>query len=141
MDIKVEELLKQMLNFFQNIDKEIEKTGKKLQQKDLEREDLLHYYENHKMDATKYCRIGKLLKQTQQERRTIKNELEKFREIKKFSTKYNNKMIQGDIIQLLKSLTTISKRQAEPIYTYRTNILYELEGRHEQVPQQENSNR
>lgn len=137
--MEVEDLLKYMLNFFQNIDKEIEQVSEEQRQKDLEREDLLHYYENNKMDAVKYCKVGKLLKSTQEERRSIKNELERLREIKSFTTKYNNKMIQRDIIQLLKGLETINKRQESPSYTCRTNILDELEDKHEQVQQQENS--
>lgn len=139
--MKVEDLLKYMLNFFQNIDKEIEQVSEEQRQKDLEREDLLHYYENNKMDAVKYCKVGKLLKSTQEERRAIKNELERLREIKSFTTKYNNKMIQGDIIQLLKGLETINKRQESPSYTCRTNILDELEDKHEQVQEQENDSR
>ena len=67
--MEVEDLLKYMLSFFQNIDKEIEQVSEDQRQKDLEREDLLHYYENHKMDAVKYCKAGKLLKSTQEERR------------------------------------------------------------------------
>lgn len=139
--MEVEDLLKYMLSFFQNIDKEIEQVSEEQRQKDLEREDLLHYYENHKMDAVRYCKAGKLLKSTQEERRSIKNELERLREIKSFTTKYNNKMIQKDIIQLLKGLETINKRQESPNYTCRTNILDRLEDKHEQVQQQENDNR
>ena len=36
-------------------------------------------------------------------------------------------MIQGDLIQILEGLSTINKRQAEPKYICRTNILEKLE--------------
>ena len=51
--------------------------------------------------------------------------------IQVFTRKYNNKMIQGDLIQTLKGLSTINKRQAEPKYICRTNILKGLEDKHD----------
>ena len=52
--------------------------------------------------------------------------------IQVFTRKYNNKMIQGDLIQTLKGLSTINKRQAEPKYICRTNILEKLEKRNQE---------
>lgn len=51
--------------------------------------------------------------------------------IKKFTDKYNNKLITGDIIQNLKEQEKLTKRQLNPTYKYRTNILERLEGQDE----------
>ena len=98
MDLTVEDLLKQMLNFFQN---------------------------------GGYAKAGKLLKRVRQERRVIKNTIERLETIQKFTMKFNNRMIQGDIIQLMKELNKIEKKQNEPKYECRTNILEELEAKDE----------
>ena len=41
--MEAEELLKYMLNFFQDIDKQIREIENELSQKDLEQQDILHY--------------------------------------------------------------------------------------------------
>lgn len=45
--MEAEELLKYMLNFFQDIDKQIKEIENELSQKDLEQQDILHYIENN----------------------------------------------------------------------------------------------
>ena len=127
MEITIEDLLKLMLNFFQNIDKQIQQISEEQRQKDLEREDILHYFENHNMNAADYCKYGKLLKQVQIERRKIKFDLERTQCIRDTLTqKYNNKLITGDIIKTIKELKEIDKKQSNPKYKCRTNILEEL---------------
>lgn len=126
MEITIEELLKQMLNFFQNVDKELKKTKEDEKIINQKQEDILHYIEGVSLNAGGYAKAGKLLKSVRQERREIKNTIEKMELIQAFTSKYNNKLIQGDIIQLLKGLSTIEKRQNEPKYNCRTNILEEL---------------
>ena len=51
--------------------------------------------------------------------------------IKKFTDKYNNKLITGDIIQNLKEQEQLEKKQETPKYKYRTNILERLEAKDE----------
>ena len=126
-----EELLKYMLNFFQNIDKEVKQAYEELSVIDQKQSDLLHYIENSTLNAGGYAKAGKLLKNIRQERRTIKNDIEKLEHIQTFTNKYNNKLIQGDIIQILKGLNTIQKRHIEPKYVNRTNILEELKAKDE----------
>lgn len=121
-----ETFLKYMLNFFQNIDKQAKEISEELSQKDLERQDILHYIENTELNATGYAKIGKLLKRVSMERREIKKELEKINCLRDaLANKYNNKLIAGDIIKALKGLQTIEKRKGS--YTNRTEILKELE--------------
>ena len=125
MDITIEELLKQMLNFFQNIDKELNNAREELSIADLKQQDLLHYIENNTLNAGGYSKVGKAIKQVRNERRQIKYEIDRLECVQRFASKYNNKLIQGDIIQVLKDLSTIDKKQEAPSYKYR--VLKELE--------------
>lgn len=124
--MEVEELLKFMINFFQSIDKKAQNLLEELSRKDLERQDILHYIENMELNASGYANVGKLLKKVSVERRNIKLELEKVNVLKdRLTTKYNNKMITGDIIKALKGLQTINNRKGT--YVNRTDILKQLE--------------
>lgn len=124
--MEVEELLKFMINFFQSIDKKAQNLLEELSRKDLERQDILHYIENTELNASGYAKVGKLLKKVSVERRNIKLELEKVNVLKdRLTTKYNNKMITGDIIKALKGLQTINNRKGT--YVNRTDILKKLE--------------
>lgn len=110
--MEVENFLKYMLNFFQNIDKQAQRISDDLSQKDLERQDILHYIENTELDEVGYNRVGKLLKRVSQERREVKKDLDKIICLKdKLTNKYNNKLIVGDIIKALKGLETIEKEK------------------------------
>lgn len=140
MEITIEDLLKQMLNFFQNIEKELKKAKNDELVINQKQQDVLHYFENESLNAGGYARAGKLLKDIRKERRLIKNDIEKLELIQSFTNKYNNKLIQGDIIQLLKGLATITNKQANPVYNCRTNILEELITQDEQIQEQESNN-
>jgi hypothetical protein len=130
--MEVEELMKYMLNLFNNIDKQLHEEYEKLSQKDMELSDLDHYIENHKLRAYEYAKVGKLRQTLRGERRSIKNNIEMIETIKKFTDKYNNKLITGDIIQNLKEQGLLKNKQENPSYKYRTNILERLETRDEQ---------
>ena len=60
--------------------------------------------------------------------------------VKKFTDKYNNKLITGDIIQNLKEQGILRKKQENPTYKYRTDILERLEAKDEQIQKQESTN-
>lgn len=129
----VEELMKYMLNLFNNTSNDLHNEYEKLSQKDMELSDLDHYIEIHRLKAYELAKIGKLRKILREERREIKDNIEIIETIKKFTDKYNNKLITGDIIQNLKEQETIKKKQDNPIYKYRTNILDRLEAKDEQI--------
>lgn len=129
----VEELMKYMLNLFNRTNNDLQNEYEKLSQKDMELSDLDHYIENHKLKAYELAKIGKLRKILREERREIKDNIEIIETIKKFTDKYNNKLITGDIMQNLKEQETIKKKQENPIYKYRTNILDRLEAKDEQI--------
>lgn len=131
MEITVEELLKQMLNFFQNIDKRLSQLNNEQSKWDIMQDELLHYIENHNLDAIKSCKITKELKYIRKERRQVKNEIAVIDSLKTtFVNKYKNKFIEQDIIQALKNLKELDKRQNNPKYTYQY-LTEELEIRDE----------
>lgn len=123
----VEELMKYMLNLFNNTSNDLHEEYEKLSKKDMELSDLDHYIENHSLKCYELAKIGKLRKTLREERREIKNNIEMIELIKKFTDKYNNKLITGDIIQNLKEQGTLRKKQENPKYKYRTDILERLE--------------
>ena len=124
--LNVVELMNYMLELFNNTGKNLKNEYEKLSKKDMELSDLDHYIENHTLKAFEYAKIGKLRKTLRHERREIKNNIEIIEEVKRFTDKYNNKLITGDIIKTLKGYSTIKNRHDNPCYTYRTNILERL---------------
>ena len=127
----IEDLMNYMLNLFNNTDKELSEQYEKLSQKDMELSDLDHYIENHNLNAPQLAKVGRLRKTLREERREIKNNTDMIEIIKKFTDKYNNKLITGDIIQNLKEQGTLRKKQENPTYKYRTDILNRLEAKDE----------
>lgn len=123
--MNVEDFLKYMLRFFQNIDKQANQTIEELSKKDLERQDILHYIENTDLDAAGYIKAGKLLKEVSKERREIKKDLDKINCLKdRLTNKYNNKLITGDILKAMKSLESIEQKSGT--YVNRTSVLERL---------------
>lgn len=127
--MNVEDLMQYMLNLFNNTDKELHEEYEKLSQKDMELSDLEHYIEIHSLKSYELAKIGKLRKTLREERRQIKNNIDMIEVVKKFTDKYNNKLITGDIIQNLKEQGVLRKKQENPSYKYRTNILDRLEAK------------
>lgn len=64
------------------------------------------------------------LKKTRQQRREIKDKLEFISTIKGFFDKYNNKLITGDLINLLKNIRQLKKNWDTRIY--KTRVLEDL---------------
>lgn len=130
--LDVEELMKYMLNLFDNTSNNLHNEYEKLSQKDMELSDLDHYIEIHTLKSYELAKVGRLRKTLREERREIKNNIDMIEVIKKFTDKYNNKLITGDIIQNLKEQGTLKKKQQNPTYKYRTSILDRLEAKDEQ---------
>ena len=129
--ITVKELFHYMLNLFDNTSINLHEEYEKLSQKDMELSDLDHYIEIHKLKAYEHSKVSKLRQTVRKEGREIKNNIEMIEIIKKFTDKYNNKLITGDIIQNLKEQEQLEKKQETPKYKYRTNILERLEAKDE----------
>lgn len=124
--MEVEELFRAMLNFFNNVSKDLEKEREKLGEKDSEISDILHYLENHTLKAYELTKVAKLLQILRRERRQIKYDIEIIEIFNRFAEKYNNKLITGDILQTLKEKSKKDNKQEEPVYVYRTDILERL---------------
>lgn len=114
-----EEFLIEMKNFFENIDKlklDLEAEIKRVEQ---ERNDLLHELELGNLNAVQMTKVASVLTDVLKERRNYKDELDKVMTLKGFTDKYNNKLITGDIIQVLKNLKTLEKNKQNRKYKPR----------------------
>ena len=77
-----EDMLKYMLVFFQDIDKRQKELSEQQSMWDIKQDEILHYIENHNLDAVKSCKAIKLLKQVRKERREVKNEIDVIHSLK-----------------------------------------------------------
>ena len=126
-----EEILKYMLVFFQDIDKRLQKLREEQSIADIKQSDILHYIENHNLNASQSCKLIKQLKKVRKERREIKNEIDVVQSLKDtFVDKYKNKFTEKDIIQALKNLRQLEEKQNNPKFTYQY-LTEELEIRDE----------
>lgn len=114
-----EEFLIQMKNFFEGIDKLKVDLEKQIYETEMARNDLLHELELGNLNAIEMTKVAKTLKEVLRERRKNKDELDKVMTLKGFTDKYNNKLIIGDIIQVLKNLKTLKSNQESRIYKPR----------------------
>lgn len=114
-----EKFLTEMKNFFENIDKLKIDLEKEIKRTELERDDLLHEIELGNLNAVELTKVASVLKDVLKERRQYKDELDKVMTLKGFTDKYNNKLITGDIIQVLKNLKTLEQNKEKRKYRAR----------------------
>lgn len=114
-----EEILIKMKNFFENIDKLKINLEQEIKTTELKRDDLLHELELGNLNAIELTKVAVALKKILKERRQYKDELAKVMTLKGFTDKYNNKLITGDIIQVVKNLRTLEKNNKERTYNPR----------------------
>ena len=119
-----EKFLIQMKNFFEGIDKLKADLEKQISETEMARNDLLHELELGNLNAIEMTKVAKTLKEVLQERRKYKDELQKVMTLKGFTDKYNNKLIVGDIIQVIKNLKTLERELENRTYKPRmiTNL-------------------
>lgn len=122
----IEELMEYMLNLFNNTDKTLQGKINDLSYVDTQLSELDHFIEIHSLKAYEHSKISKIRQELRHERRQIKNDIAMIRVIKKFTDKYNNKLITGDIIQNLKEQKQLEQDQQNPTFTYKTDILEKL---------------
>ena len=121
---EVEKFVEQMNYFLTNIEKVNSDLKNRLRTKELEQDDLLHELELSKLNAFELVRIASRLKKTRKERRDIKDKIEFIYTIKGFSDKYNNKLITGYLINLLKNIKQLRSNRENRIYN--TRVLEDL---------------
>lgn len=133
-EMTTEEFLVNMKQFFEGIDKVKANLEQEINRVELERNDLLHELELAKLNAVEMSQVAKALRDVLRERRIYKDELAKVMTLKGFTDKYNNKLIIGDIIQVLKNLRTLEKNNETRKYTPRViKNLKCVEAKDEQV--------
>ena len=118
-EITTEEFLISMKNFFENIDKLKADLEQEIKRVEMERNDMLHELELGNLNAIELTKVAVTLRGILKERRKYKDELAKVMTLKGFTDKCNNKLIVGDIIQVLKNLRTLEKNNAERQYNPR----------------------
>ena len=114
-----EEFLIEMKNFFENIDQLRLDLEEQIKETELARNDLLHELELAKLDGVGMMKVAKTLKEVLLERRKYKDELAKVMILKELTDKYNNRLITGDIIKILKELKDLKKKNVERKYKAR----------------------
>ena len=137
-----EEFLIKMKNFFENIDKLKTDLEQEIKRVELERNDLLHELELGNLNAVELTKVAVVLRDVLKERRQYKDELAKVMTLKSFTDKYNNKLITGDIIQVVKKLRTLEKNNKER--TYNPRVIKKLkcvEAKDEQIQKQKSNSR
>lgn len=133
-EITTEDFLVNMKQFFEGIDKVKANLEQEINRVELERNDLLHELELAKLNAVEMTQVAKKLRDVLKERRVYKDELAKVMTLKGFTDKYNNKLIVGDIIQVLKNLRTLEKNNKTRKYNPRViKKLKCVEAKDEQV--------
>jgi hypothetical protein len=121
---EVEEFAKEMNYFFTYIERTNLDLKNELRIKELEQDDLLHEIELSKLNAFELSKVAVRLRNVRQERRVIKDKLEFISTLKGFADKYNNKLITGDIAQLLKNIRKLKDNWETRIY--KTRVLEDL---------------
>lgn len=131
-----EAFLIQMKQFFEGVDILKKNLTEEIQRTEDITQDLLHELELGSLNAVEIMAVAKELKEVRQERRKYKDELAKVNTLKGFTDKYNNKMIVGDIIQVIKNLKTLKTNHDNRIYNAK--VLKNLkctEEKNEQIQQ------
>lgn len=121
---EVEEFAKEMNYFFTYIERTNSDLKNELRIKELEQDDLLHEIELSKLNAFELSKVAVRLRNVRQERRVIKDKLEFISTLKGFADQYNNKLITGDIAQLLKNIRKLKDNWETRIY--KTRVLEDL---------------
>ena len=131
-----EEFLIEMKNFFESIDKLKKDLETQIKETEYARNDMLHELELGNLNAVEMTKVAKTLRDILRERRKYKDELDKVMTLKGFTDKYNNRLIVGDIINVLKNLRTLRENQETRKYTpRRIEKLKCTEVKNEQVSQ------
>lgn len=113
--------LNELENFFEILDKELKQIDIEIQNKELERDDLLHEIELGNLNAIELSRVSGRLRRTLQERRQLKNHREYIYiyTLKGFADKFITKGIIGDAKQLITNINNLNKARNERKYTPR----------------------
>lgn len=113
------DLLKNIKEFFYNIDETEKKLNTELYNKEGERDDLLHEIELSKLNAIEIMSTYKKLETVLKERRIIKDKIELINTIKPYTSKFIMKGICAETDTTIKNIETLKSNQESRQYTPR----------------------
>jgi len=113
------DLLKNIKEFFYNIDETEKKLNTDLYSKEGERDDLLHEIELSKLNAIEIMSTYKRLEKVLQERRVIKDKIDLISTIKPYTSKFITKGICAETDATIKNIETLKRNQENRQYTPR----------------------
>lgn len=113
------ELLKNIKDFFFNIDETEKRLNTELYNKEGERDDLLHEIELSKLNAIERMQTYSRLETVLKERRIIKDKIELINTIKPYTSKFITKGICAETDITIKNIETLKSNQESRQYTPR----------------------
>lgn len=113
------DLLKNIKEFFYNIEEIEKKLITELHNKEGERDDLLHEIELSDLNIGERASTYKKLKAVLQERRIIKDKIELINTIKPYTSKFITKGICAETDATIKNIETLKSNQENRQYTPR----------------------
>lgn len=113
------DLLKNIKEFFYNIDETEKKLNTDLYSKEGERDDLLHEIELSKLNAIERMQTYSKLETVLKERRIIKDKIELINTIKPYTSKFITKGICAETDTTIKNIETLKSNQESRQYTPR----------------------
>ena len=113
------DLLKNIKEFFYNIDETEKKLNTELYNKEGERDDLLHEIELSKLNAIERMQTYSRLETVLKERRNIKDKLDLINTIKPYASKFITKGICAETETTIKNIETLKNNQENRQYTPR----------------------
>lgn len=113
------DLLKNIKEFFYNIDEIEKKLNTELYNKEGERDDLLHEIELSKLNAIERMQTYSRLETVLKERRIIKDKIELINTIKPYTSKFIMKGICAETDTTIKNIETLKSNQESRQYTPR----------------------
>lgn len=113
------DLLKNIKEFFYNIDEIEKKLNTELYNKEGERDDLLHEIELSKLSAIERMQTYSKLEKVLKERRCIKDKIDLINTIKPYANKFIAKGICAETDAAIKNIETLKRNQENRQYTPR----------------------
>lgn len=113
------ELLKNIKDFFFNIDETEKRLNTELYNKEGERDDLLHEIELSKLNAIERMQTYSKLETVLKERRCIKDKIDLINTIKSYASKFITKGICAETDTTIKNIETLKSNQENRQYTPR----------------------
>lgn len=113
------ELLKNIKDFFFNIDETEKRLNTELYNKEGERDDLLHEIELSKLNAIERMQTYSKLETVLKERKFIKDKIDLINTIKPYASKFITKGICAETDTTIKNIETLKSNQENRQYTPR----------------------